>query len=438
MPYFLQIFFRLINIYFKLFIAPYLSYVAQKFQIITDLLIFPYCIKTWQLSNESWTMAVSPDGRMLATTSGEFIPRRIPDDYNVQAGSLVEIRRVSDGSLIKTLDFFAASSLAFSHDNSLLAAGGYNGEIKIWRTSNGELVYSLNGLDPYRKSGTKTNIASFTPDGKHLVTLTNEPTLSDDLSNQLTVWNLNNGENNYSLSGQFLSAAISPDGQTIALSNLKKPIALYRLSDGQLIKQLKKTNKRIVHLRFSQNGKFIAGILNSGDEGILVYRVEDGQLIHTFSSRIPFLKKESLVNDEGILVYRVEDAELIHLFSSRMQSFLKKESLVNFALSPDSKYLVASYHVNMSQGFFDGIGSYPLTSHGRVRVWKLDSGRQIQTLRGHKGGTNVLAFTPDGKMLASAGQDGKIRFWKFPPQYPLLVWLLIISGVAAAIGYWRR
>ncbi|MGL5078737.1 MAG: WD40 repeat domain-containing protein, partial [Waterburya sp.] len=143
--------------------------------------------------------------------------------------------------------------------------------------------------------------------------------------------------------------------------------------------------------------------------------------------------------DEGILVYRVEDGQLLRTFSSRIQAFLKKESLVNFALSPDSKHLAASYHVKMSPGFiFDGAYSYPLTSHGRIRVWELDTGRQIQTLRGHKRGTNVLAFTPDGKMLASAGKDGTIRFWKFPPQYPLLVWLVTSTGLVAAVRYLRR
>jgi WD40 repeat protein len=437
MPYSLQIILYCINILFKGFIAPHLSYVARKFPVI-DLLIFPSSIKTWQLSNKSWTMAVSPDGQMLATTSGSLIRRIIPHNLDVSGHPQIEIRRVSDGSIVKTLDFFAASSLAFSHDNSLLAAGGYNGEVKIWCTSNGELVYSLNNLDRYRKSGTKTNIPGFTPDGKHLLTLTNEPRLSDDLSNQLTVWNLNNSEKNYSFSGQFISAAISPDGQTIALSNLKEPIALHRLSDGKLLKQLDKTNKRIFRLRFSQDGRFLVGILNSGDEGILVYQVEDGQLIRTFSSRIPFLKKESLVNDEGILVYRVEDAQLIRLFSSRIPAFLKKESLVNFALSPDSKHLAASYHVRMSPGIIlDGVNSYPLTSHGRIRLWELDTGKQLQTLRGHQWGTNVLAFTPDGKMLASAGKDGTIRFWRFPPQYPLLVWLVMITAVAAVVRYWR-
>lgn len=374
-----------------------------KFQVI-DLLIFPSSIKTWQLPIESWTMAVSTDGQMLATTSGEFIRRKLSFNLNESGHSIVEIRKVSNGSIIKMVDFFAANSLAFSDDNSLVAAGGHEGEVKVWRISDGQLIYSLKVSD---QAWSGTNVLAFTTENENLLLLTTQSSLEEDMSSELTVWNLNNGEKHYSLSGQFLSAAISPDGQIIALSNLKEPISLYRLSDGQLIKQLKKTSKRIFNLHFSQDGKLLAGIPKGGDEGIVVYRVEDGQLLRTFSSRI--------------------------------HAFLRKESLVDFALSPDSKHLAASYNVRKSQGFiFDGAFSYPLTSHGRIRVWELDTGRQIQTLRGHKGGTNVLAFTPDGKMLASAGKDGTIRFWKFPPQYPLLVWLLMISGVVAVVKYWRR
>jgi hypothetical protein len=36
----------------------------------------------------------------------------------------------------------------------------------------------------------------------------------------------------------------------------------------------------------------------------------------------------------------------------------------------------------LSPGFiFDGVSSYPLTFHERIRVWQLDTGLQIQTLR---------------------------------------------------------
>src|SRR6266536_72051 len=46
-----------------------------------------------------------------------------------------------------------------------------------------------------------------------------------------------------------------------------------------------------------------------------------------------------------------------------------------------------------------------------VKVWDLESGREIHTFTGHKGWVTTVAFAPDSQLLASGSKDMLLKVW---------------------------
>jgi WD40 repeat protein len=103
---------------------------------------------------------------------------------------------------------------------------------------------------------------------------------------------------------------------------------------------------------------------------------------------------DSLLTDACIDSCKFIESDLRNIQYGRYCDFLgHKDVVISVAFSPDGKYLASG------------------SKDKRVKLWNVESQKEVNTLNGHSNWVWSVAFSPDCKYLASASLDKTVKLW---------------------------
>ncbi len=297
--------------------------------------------------------------------------------------------------------------LAWSPDSAHVAAGGRDNRVRLYEASSGKLVTTLG--EPY--PGNRTHVdwshdghwiawtgmarernagvaQIWSTDGTQSINIPGEGTevplawspRENSLAlmaGDLQIWDVHADGNVHlnreiPVSGTVLRLDWSPDGKKIVAGVITYDMSshersanlqIWQAADGQLLAEISdETMKYIRGLAWSPNGQWIAASYDLKCTGeycsmLQVWEAESGELVRTFGRQ------------EG--------------------------SAWKLSWSADSQWIVSTDAPHRT-----GVALYPMNKE-----------RSIREVPAHHGSVESVAWSPDGKKIASTGYDGQLFIW---------------------------
>jgi WD40 repeat protein len=275
-------------------------------------------------------------------------------------------------------------SVAYAPDGKTLATGdGYWGDavggldarIRLWGAADGRLLRDFHGHLNSVQS------LAFAPDSRRLASAGHDA--------RARLWDAATGECLYQVRGAdsaYRAVAFAPDGKALAVAGYPGGLSLRRADTAELLRELGPNGARgrgVLRLAFLPDGRTVLSCEFDGALGPATVRLWDadgGRLLRSFPTDV------------------------------------RGDLLSGFALSPDGKTVaLASQYASM------------------IQLWDTASEKPVLRLHGPEGASvTALAFSPDGRFLASGSADTTVLLWGVARARLQHLWSELTAGPGGA------